>query len=112
MSQARVSGGGDSTSGDHMWGLDRPGPAGHAGPEAQEALPSDPTGTRPCPSSREGSRDTLGGRGDEPAQLSLYTHCIQGLVLSLLAEEQLCQDHGAVQDVVSGEKPAFLQGLG
>ncbi|KAL2298431.1 hypothetical protein Nmel_015426, partial [Mimus melanotis] len=74
VSQARVSGGGDSTAGDHVWGLDCPGPAGHAQlrsrrqlllPGVQEALPSDPTGDRPCPSSKE---DRLGGRGSEPAQ--------------------------------------------
>lgn len=101
VSQDRVSGGSDSTAGDHVWGLDCPGPAGHTQlqsrrqlliPGLQETLPSDPAGDRPCPSRR-----------DEPAQLSLYVHSIQGLVLSLLAEEQLCQDRGAVEDVVSGK---------
>lgn len=109
VSQDRVSGGSGSTAGDHMWGLDCPGPAGHAQlqsgrqlllPGVQEALPSDPAGDRPCPSSKE---DKLGGRGSEPAQLSLYVHCIQGLVLSLLAEEQLRRDCRAVEDVVSGK---------
>lgn len=110
-SQDRVSGGSDSTAGDHGWGLDCPGPAGHAQlhnrrqplvPELQEALPSAPAGDRLCPSSRESSWDRLGGTGGEPAQLSLYVHCIQGLVLSLLAEERLRHDRGTVQDVVSG----------
>lgn len=113
VSQDRVSGGGHSTAGDHVWGLDCPGPAGHAQlwsgrqlpvPGLQEALPSDPAGDRPCPSSGEGSWARLGSRGGEPAQLSLYVHCIQGLVLSLLAEEQLRRDRGAVEDVVSGKK--------
>lgn len=102
VNQDRVSGGGDSTAGDHVQGLDCPGPAGHAqllGAGLQGALPSAPAGDRP----RSSSWDRLDGRGGEPAQLSLYVHSIQGLVLSLLAEEQLRRDCSAVENVVSGK---------
>ncbi|XP_016157770.1 PREDICTED: LOW QUALITY PROTEIN: Hermansky-Pudlak syndrome 4 protein [Ficedula albicollis] len=122
VSQDSVSGGSGSTAGDHVWGLDCP--AGHAQlqsgkqlllPGVQEALPSDPAGgLRPCASSGE---DRLGGRGSEPAQLSLYVHCIQGLVLSLLAEQQCAatppprrRDRRAVEDVYHSSL-ASLNGL-
>ncbi|KFV12824.1 Hermansky-Pudlak syndrome 4 protein, partial [Pterocles gutturalis] len=130
VSQNNVSGESKGAAGDNVRGLD--GPATAAQPElqsrsqrpaveVQEGLPSDTAEDTHCPRSGESGRpprvDGVGaqagvesGKPCTPVKMSLYVHCLKGLVLCLLAEDHLREDQGSVQDVYHSSL-ASLNGL-
>lgn len=122
MSQDSVSGESSSAAGGNVWGLDCPAPLqpglqSRSQPpavEAQQSLPSDPAenvhcprrGESGCPPAVDGLGAQAGVESVEQCKLvkmSLYVHCIKGLVLSLLAEDHLREDQSSAEDVVSGK---------
>lgn len=122
MSQDSISGESSSAAGGNVRGLDCPAPLqsglqSRSQPpavEAQESLPSDPAenthcprrGESGCPPVVDGLGAQAGVESDEECRLvkmSLYVHCIKGLVLSLLAEDHLREDQSSAEDVVSGK---------
>lgn len=87
--------------------------------ESQSGDPAEST-ARPQPGDsarpREGTRGAQGGAGtgghSRTVQMSLYVHCIKGLVLALLAEDRLRADQSSIENVVSSRPLQHLQGFG
>ncbi|XP_074966570.1 BLOC-3 complex member HPS4 [Phalacrocorax aristotelis] len=130
MSQNSVSGEGSGAAGGNVQGLGCPAVAVQSelqsrsqlpAVEVQESLPSDPAENMHCPRSGESGwlpqRDGLGaqagvesGKQSKLVKMSLYVHCIKGLVLSLLAEDHLQEDQSSIEDVYHSSL-ASLNGL-
>ncbi|KAM6341231.1 BLOC-3 complex member HPS4 isoform 8-T17 [Alca torda] len=120
LSQNSVSGESSGAAGDDVRGLDCPATAVQSelqsrrqlpALEVQESLSSETAENTQSPRSGESGwlpqLDNLGAQAgvesDKQSKLvkmSLYVHCIKGLVLSLLAEDHLREDQSSIEDVL------------
>ncbi|NXN70365.1 HPS4 protein, partial [Himantopus himantopus] len=130
LSQNSVSGESSGAAGSDVQSLDCPAAAEQSelrsgsqlsAAEVQQSLRGDPAENTHSPRSGEsGWLPQVGGPGAqagvesgkqcEPVKMSLYVHCIKGLVLALLAEDHLQEDQSSVEDVYHSSL-ASLNGL-